>query len=143
MNLDCWKGSQPVLQHAVNQLNNCSRKHKNPCSLLKAFSRNQIVYICVFCEVITLSIPHIAYLFPKLQICDRWNITAPLYPLHDSVIPPALQPCLQNSDSLHVHVATPTKKGFAKSLSIHYTFTVNPFNVSQSQYYCSSTTHAT
>lgn len=73
------------------------------------------------------SLSHIAYCtyfhLEGFQICDRLNITAPLYPLHDSVIPPALRPCLQNSDSLLVHVATPTKKGlcqeFVHSLHLH------------------------
>lgn len=49
-----------------------------------------------------------AYQFPpgwSSTMCQE-DITAALYPLCDSVIPSALQQCLQNSDSLHVHVAT-------------------------------------
>lgn len=48
------------------------------------------------------------YQFPPgwpSTMCQE-NITAAPYPLCDSVIPSAPQPCLQNSDSLHVHVAT-------------------------------------
>lgn len=49
-----------------------------------------------------------AYQFPpgwSSTMCQE-DITAGPYPLCDSVIPSALQQCLQNSDSLHVHVAT-------------------------------------
>lgn len=56
--------------------------------------------------------PHLplgrAYQFPpgwSSTMCQE-DITAAPYPLCDSVIPSALQQCLQNSDSLHVHVAT-------------------------------------
>lgn len=60
-----------------------------------------------------------SYLTPNLSLCSacqfppgrsstmcQKDITATPYPLCDSVIPSALQQCLQNSDSLHVHVAT-------------------------------------
>lgn len=49
-----------------------------------------------------------AHQFPpgwSSTMCQE-DITAAPYPLCDSVIPSALQQCLQNSDSLHVHVAT-------------------------------------
>lgn len=47
------------------------------------------------------------------------DITAAPYPLCDSVIPSALQQCLQNSDSLHVHVATLKRGAGTAKYSVH------------------------